>query len=145
MNQIEVDKADYFLVLQELNLDESEVRKLMEDHSDLVDYISPYLEIRDSERQGKGVFASAEISTGFAFLARTIENSNCLLRTLPGRYINHSCNPNCIMVWNNKFGLLLVNIRTIRTNEELTVNYRQVADVNKSVTFFKNKAAAMQS
>lgn len=90
--------------------------------------------------KGKGLFAKREFKKGdvvYEFEGELIEGDltnvsnpyvlqiDFNLYILPegeGRYLNHSCDPNCKLVLENN-RLILVAIKDIKEDEELTYNY----------------------
>ena len=102
---------------------------------------------RDTKRYGKGLFASKEIreeevvadfSDGKIYKAENasdlpeevadhaiqFEKNKWIDARTGGRYLNHSCNPNCGV--KNKFQI--VAMRDIQKGEELTFDYEMTED-----------------
>ena len=95
-----------------------------------------FLTIKDSEIEGLGLFATEEIyediclGTTHIFDIRFEDN---LIRTPLGGYINHSDNPNCIIIKEEEgasylekgfpIRSYLYSLRNIKPGEELTVKY----------------------
>ncbi|QIM50758.1 SET domain-containing protein-lysine N-methyltransferase [Hydrogenophaga crocea] len=96
----------------------------MSDHADMPACFDKF-EVRPSPVEGVGLFCLRSIRAGeVVALARL---GDC--RTVAGRRTNHSPMPNCAFeaVAN---GLAMVALRDIQEQDELTVDYRQVARVN---------------
>lgn len=128
-------------------------------------WMNPNLEIKTTERCGKGVFAKEAIRKGSILFVMggyilTIEDENNLkgvaadkpievserfsigprtasdLPRMPQHYVNHSCNPNAGF----QGQLFMVAIRKVRGGEEITYDYAMVMHPNKkSDTYFKIK------
>ena len=119
---------------------------------------SKYLKVRKSPVHGRGVFATAPIRKG----ARIIEYAGrrVLWSTIPedlneprtyyfglddetkvidptvggnkARWINHSCDPNCEAIEDNRGRVFIEALRDIRAGEELSYDYRLVIDVPRT-------------
>lgn len=114
--------------------------QIRKDKSDIV-------EVKDSGIHGYGIFANANIPAGELILIiegevigleesirRETEENNVYIfyngnsyidasRSEKIKYINHSCEPNCIVKGRSKKSLRLVSIKDIIKNEELTIDY----------------------
>ena len=84
------------------------------------------LEIKVSKIHGSGLFAKEDIDDntkiGLGWLVVGAE----LIRTPLGGFINHSDNPNCVILPDPKVphtSSKLITVRPIRKGEELTVYY----------------------
>jgi uncharacterized protein len=116
------------------------------------------VEVRDSSIHGKGTFASALLESNTRILEYTgelidrktaVERDNpdapdysCYILQVdddvfidarlvehPAKYINHSCEPNCILSCDETRAFILT-LRTIRPGEELTYDYEYDASEN---------------
>lgn len=122
------DNKDYEKLLIEYGFTEETVRKQSEDMEDQTPM--PYGDykflISKSEIEGRGVFASANISGGEVVGQAKINGK----RTPIGRYTNHSNHPNAKMVGNN-WDIYMVAIQDILgcrggfNGEEITTDYRE--------------------
>lgn len=84
------------------------------------------LELRESPIEGKGLFAI----NGFKnteFIAMVRVNG---ARIFAGRYTNHSPTPNARFVLEESGDLSMEAVCDIAPGEEVTINYRQVGEVN---------------
>ena len=75
---------------------------------------------------GHGLFAAEHIDSGTDFGITHVFDERFpdgLIRTPVGGFINHSFNPNCKIVESGDT-IHIVTLATIRTGEELTVDYR---------------------
>lgn len=90
--------------------------------------------VTDSPREGRGLFATAEIEPGEVIAPARIGDK----RTPAGRYTNHSASPNAKFV-PTRDGLNLVATRRItgmtggRVGEEITIDYRQALELRKQL------------
>lgn len=90
--------------------------------------------VTDSPREGRGLFATAEIEPGEVIAPARIGDK----RTPAGRYTNHSASPNAKFV-PTRDGLNLVATRRItgmtggRVGEEITIDYRQAPELRKQL------------
>ncbi|MGD8779474.1 MAG: SET domain-containing protein-lysine N-methyltransferase [Ignavibacteria bacterium] len=103
--------------------------------------------VKKSKIHGKGIFASknipkdelvmiikGEVITGKECERREEEDNNVYIfwngryyidtvNTEKIKYINHDCNPNCIVLERDKESLNLVSSREIKKDEEITMDY----------------------
>jgi len=124
----ESEREDFDKLVSEIGITKECIREQSENIIDQIEMpAGAYkFEVRDSEIEGKGVFASAEISSNEVIgPARLYGN-----RTPLGRYTNHSNCPNAKMVMYNN-DIWLVSICTIDGRKggvpstEITTNYRE--------------------
>ncbi len=105
------------------------------------------VEVKGSKIHGKGIFTSknipknelvlvikGELITGKECERREEEDDNVYIfwngryyidtaNTEKIKYINHDCDPNCIVLERDKESLNLVSCREIKTGEEITMDY----------------------
>ena len=124
------DIKDYENLLEELNLTEEDVQKQVlnkEDYVEISNDLAPKITIRDSYIQGKGAFLSSSCDENEILAVAKLGEK----RTLAGRYVNHSKNPNCRYTKFEDGNIYLVSNQKItgcsggQKGEELTVNYRE--------------------
>jgi uncharacterized protein len=126
-------------------------------------WMNPKLEVRQTDRRGKGIFAKEEIKKGEMLFVMggyilTIEDENNLkgvvtdkpieisewfsigprkpadLNRMPQHYVNHSCNPNAGF----KGQIFMVAMKKIRGGVQITYDYAMVMTANPaSNTYFK--------
>ena len=122
------DNADYSLLMLEYNLDETCVRKQSENTDDIVDIPPDVLciTVAPSEIEGLGVFPTKSFKKGDIIGFYLINR----LRTQLGRYINHSCEPNGLVVCLDNNDKVLIALRDIDC-EEVTTDYRYTLAANK--------------
>lgn len=130
----EVDREDYRKCLNEYGFTEDIARSHSEMEHDRIDL--PYgawkIKVGDSSIEGKGLFATADISEGDLIANARI--NGC--RTIAGRYTNHSKNPNAVMVKRMNGDIDLVALRNINgcqgglNGEEITINYRDALSLS---------------
>lgn len=127
-------------------------------------WMNPNLEVRDTKKYGKGVFAKSDIKKGEMLFVMggyilTIEDENNLkgivadkpieisdkfsigplnkndLELMPQHYVNHGCNPNAGF----KGQIFMVSMKKIKTGEEICYDYAMVmnssGDSNSYFTF----------
>ncbi|MGQ9798292.1 MAG: SET domain-containing protein [Ignavibacterium sp.] len=112
------------------------------------DYIYDKIIVKDSNVHGKGIFTQVPINKDQRILlieGEVINAAECIRReneennvyifwkddntyidassTEKIKYINHSCNPNCYIDEDENGSLILVALRDIQPNEELTIDY----------------------
>ena len=116
------------------------------------------VEVRDSSIHGKGTFTSAFLESDTLILEYTGElidrktaverdhpdapDYSCYILQVdddvfidarlvehPAKYINHSCEPNCILSFDENRAFILT-LRTVRPGEELTYDYDYDASEN---------------
>lgn len=133
------DRDDFENVLKESGFDAETVRQQSENESDQIDMPTPFkavAQVRDSDIEGKGLFLSWHTLAGQIIAPARIEGK----RTPAGRYVNHSKNPNCKYIADDKGDIYLVAIKDIEgckggsKGEELTVDYRQALTLNKELS-----------
>lgn len=114
------ETTDYQLFLKEQGITEEQIRAYVENEYDLVEYPNQVsLEIKESEVEGFGVFATAQFNHG-DFIANASVKDN---RTPSGRFTNHSNTPNAIpVIIDNE--ICHVAIKKINQGEEVLINYR---------------------
>lgn len=113
---------DYDTMVRGLGFTPEEVEAMSDIKEDMIPWPKDsILEVRDSKIHGKGCFTKEKIETGnVAGVARVGFN-----RTPLGRYANHSFKPNAKCDIKNNT-LYFVATRDISTDEEITVDYRDV-------------------
>ncbi len=124
-------RDDYRKFVAESGFTESQVRALVEDESDqvVVDAVFEALELRPSEIEGQGLFALRPFSVGEPIAIARLGGK----RTGAGRYANHSPSPNAMMVADN-VNIVMICLSPISVDDEVTVDYRQAAEVNKGAS-----------
>ncbi|KKQ87855.1 MAG: Nuclear protein SET [Parcubacteria group bacterium GW2011_GWF2_38_8] len=128
-------------------------------------WMNPKLEVRDTKKYGKGVFAKKDLKKDETLIVMggyvlDINGENRLrgfpedkpieisedfsfcpltsedIKLMPQHYVNHSCEPNA--GWKGQ--VFMVAIRDIRAGEEIVYDYAMVVCSNKdSKTYFKMK------
>lgn len=123
-------KDDYICFLQEHSLTEEMVRHISEVAEDQIPFPQEYgVRVGPSSVQGMGLFAQTVFSENELIAPARIESR----RTPAGRYVNHARCPNAHMIV-HKRDVWLSAIRQIDREEEITVNYRQVLALNRTLT-----------
>ncbi|MCK5609379.1 SET domain-containing protein-lysine N-methyltransferase [Candidatus Pacearchaeota archaeon] len=118
---IEMNRNDYKLLVNQTSMTESEIREQVENIDDICFDKQNGIYIDPSKIEGKGVYSRWTFKQGdFICLSRIGDK-----RTLAGRYTNHALYANSEMVVREK-NVELTAIRDIEQDEEITVNYRSV-------------------
>jgi len=83
-----------------------------------------YLTIKESKINGLGLFATDDIKLNKSIGITHIYRWEGVIRTPLGGFINHSSEPNCILVREEKSSeSTLMTIKPISNGEELTLKY----------------------
>jgi len=117
--QIDADRKDHILLLSEFGVSERLSREISENKGDQIDTDNDLIEIKESSREGMGVFAKISILEGDSIGVARING----LRTRLGRYANHSVKPNAAMIF--KEDVEVMAIKNINSGDEVTVDYRK--------------------
>lgn len=120
--------ADFARFLAEYGFTEEAVRASAQYLGDHIDMPAEFTKLKagPSNIEGRGMFAVDQIAAGELIAPVRIDG----LRTPAGRRLNHSPTPNCRVQADDSENLSLVAALAIRSGEELTVDFRQVASVN---------------
>ena len=121
---VDVSRADYQAFLDSQDWSEDQVSAVVESLNDYDDSLrcSDFdVDLRDSKIHGKGMFALTNFKAGDVIMPARINN----FRTQAGRYINHAVRANAEFV-DDGANMICVATKSIGTDEEITVNYRQV-------------------
>jgi len=93
-----------------------------------------YLTIKESEIDGLGLFATECINPGMDIGVTHIHRWEDIVRTPLGGFINHSKEPNCVLVRKDKSSeSRLMTIKPILKGKELTLKY-EMYEVKKWYT-----------
>lgn len=118
--------SDYEDMLRENGFTEAMARAISENPLDQVPLEGGWLyRIGPSAIEGQGVFAAAYFFAGQVIAPARLGNQ----RTPPGRYANHTKEPNAQLVSVGP-DLYLMAVQSIDADEEITVNYRQSVAAN---------------
>lgn len=127
--QQSLDQQDYLSVLQEFGFTEEQAKAQAYNEADqtALPHGSYKIKVSDSPIEGRGLFATANIQPGEIIAPARING----LRTIAGRFTNHSTAPNARMVQVGANDIALMAIRPIQgchggeDGEEITINYRE--------------------
>jgi len=123
----EADRVDYFIALDEYGLTPKEVRAVAESDNRIPMPPGDYkFKIDASWIEGWGVVATAVILAGEIIAPARLSG----LRTAVGRFTNHAVTPNALMMLQEDGDLDLVAILFINQGEEITIDYRQIMQLN---------------
>lgn len=132
----DADRFDFDLMLNELGVTAEQVEKESHDMSDSIELpLANYkFQSADSPIQGKGVFATSHIDSGEVIGPARLNNK----RTILGRGINHSADPNCIVVRSGNDLWIkaisdLTGMKSSFLGDEITIDYRQAMQINKMI------------
>jgi len=116
-----LDRDDYQYALEDIGMSDEEAKRLTEsDYDELTE--NPMLELRESPIHGKGVFSKVEFMAGKTIDLARVATTN--KRTISGRYVNHSANPNSVVKSTGSVVYFVANVN-IQPGDEITVDYRQ--------------------
>ena len=123
----DADRADYFAALEEFGFSAKDVRAMSESDNRIPLPEGHYKFVVDASWiEGWGVFASGDLLAGEIIAPARISG----LRTVVGRFSNHSVAPNALMVLQPDGNLNLVAIHAIEKGTEVTIDYRQIMKLN---------------
>ena len=129
-NEEQKAKIDYQLFLHQLGMADSDVAKIAQIESDLIDMPNGYsVEIKPSKIQGRGLFATKSFDVGETVCPGRLDGK----RTPGGRFINHAQNNNVKPEMVND-DIFAVATRKISAGDELLVDYRASMRVNFGLT-----------
>lgn len=120
---IMVDQADYRVMISNMSMTEEQIQAQVQNEDDMITLPDEYdhLIIGPSLIHGEGLFSNKSYQGGDVLCPSRIGD----MRTIAGRYTNHSFNPNAAMVVTNS-GVDLVALKEILPGQEITVSYREV-------------------
>lgn len=127
------DREDFHLAISELGFTAEQVREISEDESNLIDMpmgIDVGFVVSKSSIEGRGVFASNDFTSG-DIIGPSRLNIGTLKRTPLGRWINHSKNPNAVVVDREGGRLDIMALMPIngshggQLGDEITIDYRR--------------------
>lgn len=135
--QTSIDRDDYAAALAEFGLTEEIARSQSENTDDMMELPDGGYKIKlaPSNIEGKGLFATADIGDGEVIAPARISG----MRTIAGRYTNHSATPNARMERAGNSDINLVATRPIAgcrggfDGEEITIDYRQARALTLSI------------
>lgn len=127
--QQSIDNQDYLAVLQEFGFTAEQAKAQAYDEADqtALPHGSYKIKVANSPIEGRGLFATANIQPGEIIAPARISG----LRTIAGRFTNHSTAPNARMIQVGGSDIALVATRPIQgchggeDGEEITINYRE--------------------
>lgn len=133
----EIHKQDYLQLLSEFGVSEEQAKEQAKNEGDFIEL--PYggfkIKIADSNIEGRGLFATADIAEGEIIAPARING----FRTIAGRFTNHSVNHNAKMVRMNEGDIALVATRNIQgckggeDGEEITISYREALQLTLQI------------
>ncbi|UOF81456.1 pbcV-1 histone H3-lys 27 methyltransferase structure [Caudoviricetes sp.] len=132
-----IKSAEYLNTLAALGVSPELVEKQSKNTKDCVDlpYGSYKIKVGKSSIEGSGLFATADIVAGEQIAPARING----MRTIAGRYVNHSNTPNAVMVRGPRSDIHLAALTDIAgcrgglNGEEITVDYSQAAYLTKQI------------
>lgn len=129
-----INNKDYSDLISEMGFTDDQVMEQVQNTSDMIDLpFGDYkFKIGDSNIHGKGMFATSLIKENEVIGPARIND----MRTVLGRYVNHSKNPNAKMVSFDGKNIVVLALKDINgcygghDGEEITVNYRDSVKLN---------------
>jgi len=88
--------------------------------------LPPFLEIKDSDIEGKGIFVNTDLPKGIILgltHIRDKEFPDDLIRTPLGGFINHANLPNCKLIQTGRL-FFIETKKAIKAGNEITLRYR---------------------
>jgi len=132
-----IDKSDYEKVVEESGFSKEEIKAQVENEEDMTEL--PYghykIKLGNSKIHGKGLFATSLIEAGDTICPARIKG----LRTIAGRFTNHSKTPNAKMFQGVDHEIELVALKEIKgckgglDGEEITIDYREALKLNLEI------------
>ena len=131
------DRDDYDQMLTDLGVTEQIVRSQSENTQDMTSlpHGSYKIKVGPSKIEGNGLFATAAIASGEVIAPARIDG----LRTIAGRFTNHSSRPNAMMARASGSDINLVAIQDIEgcrgglDGDEITIDYRQAYELTMEI------------
>jgi hypothetical protein len=119
ITKIEADRQDFDLMCRDIGVSAEDIRKQSEVATNLVNVVANGVYVADSPINDSGLFTTNSYEAGDKIMMARYED----LRTMAGRYTNHSIRPNAAF----KMCGDDIEIQAIRSinNEELTIDYRE--------------------
>lgn len=111
---------DYQSMLESLGVTDEEIQPGVTDEETLVKNECLNTYISDSDIHGDGLFASVFFKRGEVITAAAVDG----LRTMAGRYTNHSCRPNAQFVYKDANNAIVVALDDIYADQEILIDYR---------------------
>lgn len=118
------EELDYFNMVKELGLNESQIRIESENEADMIFDSIDGVETKESAIEGTGCFASRRFKEGESVGDARLDEK----RTLLGRYTNHSGTPN-LDIKINADSVEFLAKKDIKEGEELTIDYKLVRQI----------------
>jgi hypothetical protein len=124
-----MEREDYLNFVSSSGLSEETIRSQSENEDDQIpmsEYYSTRVSVRDSDIEGRGLFANGDIVKDECISLARMDGR----RTIAGRYTNHSPTPNCVFVKDENSNIYLYSLEDISgckgggKGTELTVDYR---------------------
>lgn len=115
----------YEQMIKEAGLKESDIRRMVQSTADQRSSYGPW-KVKASSINGLGVFTIRDMDDNEAIGWARLQGK----RTPLGRYLNHSDTPNAKML-NHNGHLRVYLLGPLKANREITVDYRQVLEVNQ--------------
>jgi SET domain-containing protein len=119
-DMLDVNHQDYIRIIESLSLSKDIAEDKLKNPTFYKECRLLNTEVRNSNIEGLGLFAKNFIEMGSIIESATIDNYT----TQAGRYLNHSLDANAYIYATGDY--LLIAIRDIHIDEEITADYRQV-------------------
>ena len=119
MTKIEADHQDFVLVCKDTGVSAEDIRAQSEVDTNLIDIECDGVYISDSLINDTGLFTDNSYEPGDDIMMARVDG----LRTMAGRYTNHSIRPNAVFVMSGD-DIVMKAIGPI-DSEEITIDYRE--------------------
>lgn len=112
--------VDYHNMMESLGVTDDEIQAGVTDESTIVRNECDKTYVSNSDIHGKGLFASVFFKRGDVITPAAVDG----LRTIAGRYTNHSCRPNAQFVYKDANNAIVVALDDIYVGQEILIDYR---------------------
>jgi len=120
--RISEDRRSFDNLLSSLNLTDEQIQSKVQNKNDMMDLPETVLDlvsVKPSKIHGHGMFSEMPINKGEHIATAATAG----LRTIAGRYVNHSSSPNAEMKRHESGDIDLYSTRSISAGEEITTDY----------------------
>jgi len=119
--------SDYANMLAEYDITEEVMSNISNRQAPVLSVHPTTVQVKESRIHGKGMFSTVVIIDNSVIMPMSLNG----IRTIAGKYTNHSNSPNCVPVLQTDGNVQMRAIRTIANGEELTVDYRKAIAIQR--------------
>lgn len=133
MVALDFDRSSFFSVVRELGFDPHTIRSISEYAEDQIPMPPEWtgrVAVKRSEIEGLGLFSAVDFKAGDVIAPARVG----AFRTTAGRFTNHSLRANAAMAESRFGGIDLVATADIAVDKEITIDYRQAAEINRAAS-----------